>query len=126
MEEGEREEITDLISDSAYRPIKDGGIKPGQLLKFQLANIKVTKVDRKNKRVWGVHVRLNESKNVLSHTGHDVLVQPGGSPIPFCRDCQLPVTEHSTEDGDKKFLDRRDAQERNTLSDGTIVDDPEE
>lgn len=125
MQEGEKEEITDLIADVAYRPIKDGGIKPGQLLKFQYANIKVTKVDRKNKRVWGVHVKLNESKNVLSHTGHDVLVQPGGSPIPFCRDCQVPINEPATEDGDKKFLDRRDEKERNQLSDGTVIE-PEE
>ena len=121
MEEGEKEEITDLISDAAYRPIKDGGIKPGQLLKFQYANIKVTKVDRKNKRVWGVHVKLNQSKNVLSHMGHDVKVNDPENPIPFCNDCEVPVTEHSTEDGDKKFLDRRDDNERNTLADGTRV-----
>lgn len=122
MEEGEREEITDLIADAAYRPIKDGGIKPGQLLKFQYANIKVTKVDRKNKRVWGVHVQLSQHKNVSSHTGHDVDVTQNP---PFCRDCEVPVTEHSTEDGDKKFLDRRDDEERNMLSDGTRIDDEE-
>ena len=126
MQEGEREEITDIISDAAYRPIKDGGIKPGQLLKLQYANIKVTKVDRKNKRVWGVHVKLTESKNVLSHTGHDVKVNDPNNPMPFCNDCQVSVNEPATEDGDKKFLDRRDEQERNQLSDGTIIEDLED
>lgn len=121
MEEGQKEEITDIISDAAYRPIKDGGIKPGQLLKLQFANIKITKVDRKNKRVWGVHVKLNESKNVLSHTGHDVKVNDATNPIPFCNDCQVPVIEPATEDGDKKFLDRRDDNEQHTLADGTRV-----
>jgi hypothetical protein len=116
---GDREEITDIISDAAYRPIKDGGIKKGQMLKMQKATLVVTHVDRKNKRTWAKHVEAINHQVVVSHVGHDVDTR---ADPPFCRDCQGPLTEPSTEDGDKKALDRRDDEERNQLSDGTRIE----
>lgn len=121
MKPGTKEEITDMITDAAYRPIKDGGIKPGQLLKFQTASLVVTKVDRKNKRVWAKHVESINNQVVVSHVGHDVDIH--NPDMPFCRDCQVLVNQPATEDGDKKALDRRDDEERNQLSDGTRIDE---
>lgn len=100
-----KEEITDMISDEAYA---DPEFKKGILLKFERANIKITKVDRKNKRTWGEHVQLANGVVVNTHDGHDVT---GGGPgdFPYCNDCQVHINEPSTEDGDKKALDRQDA-----------------
>lgn len=117
---GRKEEITDMISDAAFRPVKDGGIDVGMLLKFEKANIKVTKVDRKNNRIWGEHVEPQNYQTIISHTGHNVTMRT--DTFPFCEDCQVSVKEPATEDGDKKALDRRDDEERNTLSDGTRID----
>lgn len=118
---GKKEEITDIISDAAFRPVADGGIDKNMLLKFERATIKITKVDRKNKRVWGEHVMPQNIQTIISHTGHDVTLRT--DTFPFCNDCGVSVKEPATEDGDKKALDRRDDEERNTLGDGTRIDE---
>lgn len=115
------EEISDILTDKAFLPVKDGGMKKGHLLKFTQASLVITKIDRKNKRAWAKHVETHNHKNVFSHTGHDVT---GGGPgdLPFCNDCQVNINQPSTEDGDKKALDRRDRREREYLSDGTKIE----
>lgn len=102
-----KEEITDIISDEAY---EDPKFRKGIVLKFERATIKITKVDRKNKRVWGEHIVLVKGNVAATHEGHDVT---GGGPgdLPFCNDCQVNIDEPSTEDGEKKALDRKDAQD---------------
>lgn len=99
-----KEEISDMIDPSAY---DDPEFKKGILLKFQLASIKITKVDRKNKRTWGEHIQLASGIVVHTHDGHDV-GGGGEGDFPFCNDCQVNINEPSTEDGDKKALDRKD------------------
>lgn len=101
-----KEEITDMISDEAYA---DPDFKKGILLKFEKATIKVTKVDRKNKRTWGEHIKLAGGEIVSTHDGHDV-TGGGVGDFPFCKDCQVYINEPSTEDGDKKALDRKDRE----------------
>lgn len=105
-----KEEITDLIDPDAYQ---DPTFKKGIVLKFQQATIKITKIDRKNQRTWGEHIVLVSGKTVGTHDGHDVDSGKGAYDeygIPFCNDCQVPVDEESTEDGEVKAKDRADAR----------------
>lgn len=108
MNPNKKEEITDLIAPEAY---DDPLFKKGLVLKFTKTTIKVTKVDRKNKRAWGEHITLVNQKIVGTHQDHEVnstkeMYDEYG--LPFCEDCLVPVDQPSTEDGDKKALDRKD------------------
>jgi hypothetical protein len=120
--QGKREEITDLVDGikAQYTPENFAklDLKKGKMLRFLndegvKTNIKIT---RKSKdRYWGEHIVMEDMNIVRSHTRHhvDVSQKP-----PFCFDCQVPVTEPSTEDGEKKYKDRKDRH----LSDGTPID----
>lgn len=109
--QNKREDISDMIKSEAY---DDPEFKKGLVLKFERTTIKITRIDRKNKRAWGEHIQLHDQRITLSHYGHEVDLTEN---TPFCIDCEVPVSESSTEDGDKKFLDRKD----NTLEDGTFI-----
>lgn len=101
-----REEITDVISDGAF---EDPEFKKGLVLKFEKATLKITKIDRKNKRVWAEHIALYDFKSGMSHYGHLVdTTNPEGI---YCTDCQVTIDQPSTEDGEKKALDRQDDEE---------------
>lgn len=128
---GKREEITDLFagSDAFYTDKeKDGKYRmyKGKLLKFSyegsIVPIVITRIDRKNKRVWGEHVELGEQQTVMSHFRHNVdstvetMAEHNG--VAFCTDCGVPVNQPSTEDGEVKAADRRDR----TLADGTPIE----
>lgn len=126
---GEREEITDLLSDRVFTAKEPDGqfmFRKKKLLKFSyegsITAIVITKIDRKNKRIWGEHVELAEQDAVISHYRHNVdvteetMAQYNGQP--YCTDCGVPVGEFANEDGNKKALDRADR----TLSDGTEVE----
>lgn len=118
-EVGFKEEITDMMTDKAFKTFK-----VGQVLKFAQATIKITKIDRKNKRMWGKHIEMVGNDTVYGHYGHNVdttgdALEEYGKP--YCTDCEVVITEPATEDGEKKFLDRRD----NTLADGTEIEDEE-
>lgn len=121
-----REEITDLFGD-VYEEVdsetKKFVFRVGRVLRFDyegsLTTIKVTRIDRKAKRMWGAHIELVDQKVVRMHYGHDVDIEQAP---PFCNDCQVAVTEPGTEDGEVKYQDRKDRH----LSDGTPIDDVEE
>jgi hypothetical protein len=107
------EEITDMMTPKAFEDFR-----VGKVLGFaDGTRLRITKIDRKNKRMWAVKVELVNQTITRTHYGHNVT---GGGPgdLPFCNDCKVHINEPSTEDGDKKALDRADR----TLSDGTIVD----
>lgn len=108
-----KEEITDLIDPTAYdNKSLDSVFKKGAVMKFTNATIKITKIDRKNRRTWGEHITLVSGKTVGTHHEHDVDSSKDAYReygIPFCNDCQVAVDEPSTEDGDVKALDRKDA-----------------
>lgn len=115
-----KEEITDLIDPSAYdnESLRDT-FKVGAVMAFTQATIKITKIDRKNKRTWGEHIVLVNQRIVGTHHEHDVdtsKVAYDFHGAPWCRDCKVPVTEPSTEDGDKKALDRKDRDEKDLIS----------
>lgn len=103
-----KEEISDLIAPEAY---DDPTFQKGIVLKFAKATIKVTKVDRKNKRTWGEHISLVNQRIAGTHHEHTVDSSKTAYDeygVPFCEDCNVPVDQPSTEDGDKKALDRKD------------------
>lgn len=113
-----KEEITDLIDPKAYG---DENFKKGLVLKFSQATIRVTRVDRKNKRAWGEHMELVNHNKGFSHYGHNLdsteeTIKEYG--VPFCTDCEIPVSEMANNEGHKKAQEREDR----TLSDGTIIE----
>ena len=113
------EEITDIITDEAYQ---DKNFKKGILLKFKDASLVITKVDRKNKRVWARHTKLIKSNIGLSHYGHnldatkEVLDKYN---VPFCTDCEVPLDLEANQAGKTKYADRK----KRTLEDGTEIPD---
>lgn len=96
-----REEITDVISDEAFT---DKNFKKGLVLKFKTATLKITRVDRKNKRVWAEHVSMYDIDTAMGHYGHDVVQQPNGTV--YCNDCGSEINENATEEGEVKAVTR--------------------
>jgi len=117
-----KENISDLIDPKAY---KDPKFKKGLVLKFSEATIRITRVDRKNEKTWGEHIKLVNNNKGFSHYEHhldstsDMLKEYG---VPYCSDCEIPVSEMANNVGHKKAQDREDAR----LSDGTIIEDEEQ
>lgn len=115
-----KEEVTDLIDPDAYddKSMNDT-FKVGAVMKFAQATIKITKIDRKNKRTWGEHITLVNQKIVGSHHNHNVDSSKTAYDeygIPYCWDCRVTVDELSTEDGDKKALDRKDREDKDLIA----------
>ncbi len=123
---GFKEEITDIMSDKVYTQKVNGSFVfyKGKVLKFAQATIKITRIDRVNKRVWGEHIEMVANDTVYGHYGHNVdttgeALEEYGKP--YCTDCEVVITEPATKEGEAKFLHRRD----NTLADGTEIEDGE-
>lgn len=88
-----REEISDVVPPELF---DDPKFKPGFVMVFAMATLKITKVDRLNKRVWAKHVNLIDSEIMDSHIGHDVddsKAMTNKYGCPFCRSCNVPVSE---------------------------------
>lgn len=102
-----KEEITDFITDKAY---EDPKFKKGLVLRFQKATIKITRVDRKNKRTWGQHITMMPVSTAMGHYGHniDLTVSPA-----YCTDCEVSLTESATEEGEVKATQRKEAKDGN-------------
>lgn len=119
---GKKEEITDILTPEGVR---SGDFDKGSLLKFRhedkVVTMKITKIDRKAGRAWAEHVSTMPSEIGLSHYGHLVdntettRVEFGA---PYCQDCDSPINERSTLEGNAKANKRREE----TLEDGTIIE----
>lgn len=106
------EEISDIIPDKLW---ENPDFKADFVLRFaDDTTLKVTKINRKSKRVWARHVELVEQIVANTHFGHavDVTEEP-----PYCSDCEVYITDGATPEGKTK-AEERDA---NTLSDGTKI-----
>lgn len=99
-----KEEITDVIKPEAF---DDPNFKKGLVLKFAKATLKLTRVDRKNKRVWAEHINVYDFNTGMSHYGHDVDVSDPSRV--FCNDCQLEISDKATEEGEIKATHRQEA-----------------
>ena len=98
-----KEEITDMITAEAYN---DPQFKKGLVMKFAKATLKITRVDRKNKRVWAEHINVYDFNTGMSHYGHDVDVSDPSKV--FCRDCNLEISDKATEEGEIKAAHRQE------------------
>lgn len=116
---GKKEEITDVLTEKAIKRLRRG-----ETLHFANAEnvhtyLKITKIDRKNMRVWAEHVPPFIDFNTgMSHYGHDVDTTRKG--LPFCRDCDREIDMESTEDGEVKAADRADRE----ADAAAVEDDP--
>ncbi len=91
-----KEEITDLFGDKIDKALEI--YKKGQVLKFEMATIRITRVDKKNNRIWGEHIDLHKEAVINSHKDHQI-GEPDENGVPFCEDCQTPVTKMATNEG---------------------------
>lgn len=112
---GKKEEITDIISEKGIKEIKLGTV-----LKFDYEGspvyIKVTKKDTKNMRIWGEHVALGGMDEGMSHYGHEL----DREKVPmWCLDCDKPVTEFGTKEGELKAWER-DPKKMKSLKKGKM------
>ena len=112
-----KEEITDLIRPEAF---EDVNFKVGLILKFQKTTIKLTKVDRKNKRVWAEHINTYDFNNGMSHYGHDV--NASDPTMVFCKDCQIEIGEKATEEGEIKAAHRQEVVDEVEMKEQRIKD----
>lgn len=104
---GTKEEITDLFNDETIRN-KDV-LAVGKVAIFDYEGsktcIKITRIDRKNARIWGKHISLSEANSFMSHYGHQIdkrkeTVKKYGTP--FCLDCRFSLSHGATEEGNVK------------------------
>lgn len=108
-----KEEISDLLLPKAIQEFKKG-----QLLVFQMEDVKtfivITKLDRKNGRAWGKHIEPINATYAFQHYGHfidqadDVIERYG---CPWCKDCEVPISEGATEEGNVKVHLRNKAKQ---------------
>lgn len=110
---GKKEEISDVMADKSYTAKDDTGkyvFYVGRILKFSYEGspitIKITRIDRKNKRMWGEHIALYNMDIGMTHYGHDV--DSSDNARVWCRDCDVEVSEPATEEGEVKALQRAD------------------
>lgn len=113
---GKIEEISDMMTPETYTAKKDGKFVfiKGKLLRFDYegskTELRVTKIDRKNQRMWAEHVQTGDQFEFIeSHHGHLLDVTKEAYEefgTAYCQDCEVPVTTPSTEDGEVKALNR--------------------
>jgi hypothetical protein len=96
-----KEEITDIIAPEAF---EDKNFKKGIVLKLEKATLRITKVNRKEKRVWAEHISLYGLDTAMSHYGHNVDVRADGAA--YCTDCECEVDNEATEAGEIKAIKR--------------------
>lgn len=106
-----REEISDMISDDLWKLPE---FKKDFILRFDKATLKITKINRKAKRVWAEHTELVEQIVANTHYGHNL---DATEDVPYCTDCEVYIDEAATLEGKSKVEDRNDS----TLEDGTPI-----
>ena len=109
---GKKENLSDMFIDRFYTDKDTKGEyvnKVGKMLKFEYegspTHIKITRIDRKNKRVWGEHIKLYDFNTGMSHYGHDL--DTSDSNHIYCRDCQVEISQPHTEEGEVKAIERQ-------------------
>ncbi len=124
---GKREEISDVIIDRAYTDKDKEGkyvFHVGRLLTFDYEgspiHIRVTKIDRKNKRMWGEHITLYDLNTGMTHYGHDIDASDDTKVI--CRDCNVEVNQPNTEEGEVKALERAREEAKKEEAEEAIKD----
>lgn len=111
-----KEDLSDMMIERAYTDKDEHGkyvFHKGKVLKFMYEGsptyIKITKIDRKNKKMWGEHITLYDFNAGMSHYGHDV--DTSDMEHVFCRDCQVEIDQSATEEGEVKAILRQKEQD---------------
>lgn len=122
MKKPQIEEITDVLTPEG---IRSGQFKKGQMLKFNyegsITTLVITRIWVHKGRAWARHADTAAQTVVATHYGHNVDSTEEAQReygVPYCTDCEVPVNEPSTEDGEVKAANRRDTH----LEDGTPIE----
>lgn len=109
---GKKEDLTDMMIDAAYTD-KDADGKylfyKGRVLTFSYEgspiHIKITRIDRKNKKMYGEHIALYDFNTGMSHYGHDV--DTTDTEHIYCNDCKIEIDQLATEEGEVAAIMRQ-------------------
>lgn len=104
--------LSDMFIDQAYTD-KDANdnymFGVGKVLKFDYegspTTIRVTRIDRKNHRMWGEEITLYDFNTGMSHYGHDVDATDAARI--YCKDCDVEIDQPATEEGEVKSIERQ-------------------
>ena len=107
-----KENLSDMFIDWFYTDKDEKGEfinKTGTVLKFMYegspTHVKITRIDRKNKKVWGEHIKLYDFNTGMSHYGH-AIVSSDPEHI-YCQDCEVEISQPNTEEGEVKAIERQ-------------------
>lgn len=114
---GRKEDLTDMMIDRAYTDRDENGkfvFHKGKVLTFNYEgspiHIRITKIDRKNKKMFGEHISLYDFNTGMSHYGHDV--DASDKEHIFCRDCNVEIDQPATEEGEVKAIMRQREEDK--------------
>lgn len=109
---GKKENLTDMMVDRAYTDKDEHGkfmFYKGRVLTFSYEgspiHIKITRIDRKNKKMWGERIALYDFNTGMSHYGHDV--DSSNSEHIYCNDCKTEIDQAATEEGEVAAIMRQ-------------------
>lgn len=112
-----KEEITDVMADRAYTDKDKQGkyvFYVGRILTFNYEGspiqLRVTKIDRKNKRMWAEHITTYDLDTGMSHYGHHIDASDPNRV--YCEDCKVEISQSATEAGEMAAA-TRDLKELN-------------
>jgi len=112
---GKKENLSDMMIDRAYTDKDEHGkyvFHVGKILKFSYEgspiHIKITRIDRKSKKMWGEHVNLYDFNTGMSHYGHDIDVTDPARV--YCNDCKTEIDQPATEEGEVAAITRQRAE----------------
>jgi hypothetical protein len=114
---GRKEDLSDMMIDRAYTDKDERGrfvFHKGKVLKFDYEgtpiHIRITKIDRKNKKMYGEHISLYDFNTGMSHYGHDI--DASDKERIFCRDCNVEISQPATEEGEVKAIMRQREEDK--------------
>jgi len=124
---GKKEDLSDMMLDRAYTD-KDADGKylfyKGRVLTFSYEgspiHIKITRIDRKNKKMFGEHIALYDFNTGMSHYGHDV--DSSDTEHVFCNDCKVEISQPATEEGEVSAIMRQKEQDQVEEKGQTVKD----
>lgn len=109
---GKKEDLTDMMIDRAYTDRDENGkyvFYKGRVLTFSYEgspiHIKITRIDRKNKKMYGERIALYDFNTGMSHYGHEV--DTTDTAHIYCNDCKVEIDQPATEEGEVASIMRQ-------------------
>lgn len=124
---GKKEDLTDMMIDRAYTDRDENGkyvFYKGRVLTFSYEgspiHIKITRIDRKNKKMYGEHIALYDFNTGMSHYGHEV--DTTDTAHIYCNDCKVEISQPATEEGEVSAIMRQKEQDKVEEKEQTVKD----